>query len=155
LPNLTISLPAGVQGEYDVSVGLVSADGTILAEARTKLVVLAPSIQEAPLPPAVAGTVRVPAPEEHERALGLHAKGQEQLERGSIYAARRFFERAAGMGLAQSALALADTYNPDELAKRGVVGIEPDIEAARQWYGKALELGAAEASDRLRRLGSR
>ena len=38
------------------------------------------------------------APAELERALGLHAKGQEQLARGDIYAARRFFERAAEIG---------------------------------------------------------
>ena len=159
LPNLTIILPTGLQGHSDIAISLVTVDGTILAEARTVLVVVAapagPSAHEAQSPPAVAGVVRMLAPAELERALGLHAKGQEQLERGNIYAARRFFERAAGIGLAQSAVALADTYDPDELTKRRVVGIEPDVEAAKKWYEKARELGAAEASDRLRRLGAR
>ena len=38
---------------------------------------------------------------ERERALGLHAKGVEQLERGNIFAARKFFEHATAAGLAQ------------------------------------------------------
>ena len=94
-------------------------------------------------------------PAERERALGLHAKGLEQLERGNLFSARKFFERAAEAGLAQGAVAAAGTYDPDELAKLKVVGLQPDVEAARKWYEKARELGAAEAGDRLRRLGSR
>jgi TPR repeat protein len=57
--------------------------------------------------------------------------------------------------LAQGAVAAAGTYDPDELAKLSVVGLQPDVEAARKWYEKARELGAAEAGERLRRLGSR
>ena len=93
-------------------------------------------------------------PEERERALGMHAKGQELLDRGQVYAARKLFERAAEIGLAQSAVALAATYDPDELAKMRVVGLPPDAVAARKWYEKARELGAPEAGDRLRRLGA-
>jgi hypothetical protein len=159
LPDLTIILPTGLQGQSDIAISLVSVEGTVLAEASTVLVVAAApatlSAREVPSPPAVAGMLRILDPADRERALGLHAKGQEQLERGNIYAARKFFERAAEIGLAESAVALADTYDPDELAKRSVVGIRPDVEAARKWYEKARELGAAEASDRLRRLGSR
>ncbi len=159
LPNLAIVLPAGLEGQSDIAISLVSVDGTILAEARTVLVVAAapvlPGARDVPQSPAVAGMVRMLAPDERERALGLHAKGEEQLARGGIYAARKFFERAAEIGLAQSAIALADTYDPDELTKRKVVGIEPNVEAAKRWYEKARELGAAEASERLRRLGSR
>ena len=56
--------------------------------------------------------------------------------------------------MAQSAVALAGTYDPDELGKMKVVGLQPDIAAARKWYEKARELGAPEAAERLRRLGS-
>jgi TPR repeat protein len=52
-------------------------------------------------------------------------------------------------------VALADTYDPEELAKLRVIGIQADVEAAKKWYEKARELGATEASDRLRRLGQR
>jgi len=157
LPKLTIILPAGAQGESAVAVSLVSVDGDILAETTMTLVIAsdAPAPQLA-APPARAGLAVVPLPSaERERALGLHAKGLEQLASGNIYVARRFFERAAEAGLAQSAVALAGTYDPDELAKLKVVGLQPNIEEARKWYEKARELGAVEAAERLRRLGAR
>jgi TPR repeat protein len=96
-----------------------------------------------------------PSPAERERVLGLHAKGVDQLERGNIVAARKFFERAVEGGLAQSAVALAGTYDPDELAKLRIVGLQPNVEEARKWYEKARELGAFEVAGRLRRLGAR
>jgi TPR repeat protein len=165
LPNLTIILPTGLQGQSEIAISLVGVDGTVQAEAKTQLVIAVPapappprpSTQEAqaPPPPPVARVVPMLAGADRERALGFHAKGQEQLERGSIYAARKFFERAADIGLAQSAVALADTYDPEELARLRVIGIQPDVATAKKWYEKARELGASEASDRLRRLGQR
>ena len=162
LANLNVILPVGIQGSSDISINLVSVDGAILAEARTVLAVEVTPVAARPQPPSRLGrsargdTVLAPPlpPEERERALGLHAKGQELLERGQVYAARKLFERAAEIGLAQSAVALAATYDPDELNKLRVVGLQPDAAAARKWYEKARELGAAEASDRLRRLGA-
>jgi TPR repeat protein len=52
-------------------------------------------------------------------------------------------------------VALAGTYDPDELAKMKVVGLQPNVEEARKWYERARELGAFEAAERLRRLGAR
>ena len=77
------------------------------------------------------------------------------VERGDVDAARRFFERAADMGLSQGAISLVTTYDPNELAKLKVVGLQANAAAARKWYDRAAELGAAEAGDRLRRLGAR
>ena len=61
---------------------------------------------------------------------------------------------APSVASAQSAIAAAGTYDPDELAKLRVVGFQPDVAAARKWYERARELGAADAAQRLRRLGS-
>jgi hypothetical protein len=145
LPTLSIILPGGVQGQSDVVISLVNVDGSILAEAQTLLVVA---------PTAIVPSL-IPMPtSERERALGLHDKGIEQLERGNAFAARRLLEQAAEAGLAQSAVALAATYDPDELAKLNVVGLVPDVEVARKWYEKARELGAVEASAQLRHLGA-
>ena len=157
LPNLTIILPVGQQGPSDVAISLVSIDGVVLAEAKTTLVVTAAAPRAGD---AVASSVpRVPVPkltqEQRERALALHAKGLEQLERGNVYAARKFFELAGEIGLAQSAVAAAGTYDPDELSRLRVIGLQPDVQAARKWYERARELGAVEAAERLRRLGSR
>jgi TPR repeat protein len=90
--------------------------------------------------------------EERERAFGLLAKGQEQLGRGGVYSARMFFQRAAEAGLAEGALAAGATFDPVELGKLKVIGLTPDVAAARKWYEKARELGATEATERLRRL---
>ncbi len=92
---------------------------------------------------------------ERDRALGLHAKGRELLGQGNIQPARALFRRAAEAGLAESALALAGTYDPHELSRLKVVGLQPDVALARQWYAKASELGAPEAAARLARLGGR
>ena len=174
LPSLTVILPAGLQGESNVVITLVSVDGDVLAEVKMALVISPqarkspqarePSSSAAPqatplrqvFPPPGLGGPPPPlqAPAERERGLGLHTKGVEQLERGNIVAARKFFERAIEAGLAQSAVALAGTYDPDELGKMKVVGLQPDIATARKWYEKARELGAPEAAERLRRLGS-
>ena len=160
LPTLTVILPAGQQGESNVAITLVSIEGEVLAETTMVLAIsppaLEPTTRRQAFPPNRTGPAPLPqSSAERERALGLHAKGIEQLERGNIFAARKFFEHATAAGLAQSAVALASTYDPDELAKIKVVGLQPNIEEARKWYEKARELGAAEASERLRRLGAR
>ena len=160
LPTLSVILPAGLQGELSVAITLVSVDGDILAETNMVLAVSPPAPEQTPLgrafqPDRVGAPPLPQSSSERERVLGLHAKGIEQLERGSVFAARKFFERAIEGGLAQSAVALAATYDPDELAKMKVVGLQPNVEEARKWYEKARELGAFEAAERLRRLGAR
>lgn len=164
LPSLSIVLPVGLQGRWNVTISLVSLDGVVQAEAKTTLIIAPAQLiatpqagqdaQQTNVASLGSATSSLPSPE-RERALGLHAKGQEQLGRGNVYPARMFFQRAAEAGLPQSALALGATYDPEELAKLKVVGLQPDIAAARRWYEKALELGAAEAAERLRRLQGR
>jgi hypothetical protein len=160
LPALAIILPAGLEGESTVAITFVSVEGDVLAETKMVLAISPaapePAAPRQAFPPVRDGPAPLPqSSAERERTLALHAKGIEQLERGNVFAARKFFERAVEAGLAQSAVALAGTYDPDELAKIRVVGLQPDIAAARKWYEKARELGAAEASERLRRLGAR
>jgi hypothetical protein len=162
LPSLMVILPVGVEGKSEVIIALVNVEGSILAEATTAL-----SVARAAAPPPPAPVAAPPnsttralsapqlAPADRERALKLHARGEEQLGRGNIYAARQFFERAAEVGLADSALALAATYDPAELARLKVLGLKAEPGEARKWYEKARALGASEAEARLRRLGAR
>ncbi|MFM9849376.1 MAG: hypothetical protein ACKVP3_19710 [Hyphomicrobiaceae bacterium] len=164
LASLSVIVPVGLQGRWDVVIGLVTIDGTVLTESKTALVIAptqliapgnkgeTPSTNVASLGPSVGAPANTA---ERERAFGLHAKGQEQLGRGNIYSARMFFQRAAEAGLAEGALAAGGTFDPAELAKMKVIGLTPDIAAARKWYEKARELGAAEAAERLRRLEGR
>jgi TPR repeat protein len=171
LPNLMLILPVGLEGRSTISITLVNVEGSVLAEAATTLAVTkaaqAPAASSASAsatpqreaPPANSTTRALSAPQlapaERAKAQGLFDMGREQLTRGNIYAARKFFERAAEAGLPESAMALAATYDPDELSRLRVVGLKAEPGEARKWYERARDLGATEAEERLRRLGSR
>jgi hypothetical protein len=60
-----------------------------------------------------------------------------------------FFAQAAEAGLVPSVLALAGTYDPEQLAKLKVMGVQSDVEAARKWYERARYLDAIAAAERV------
>ena len=74
-----------------------------------------------------------------DRAL-FAQRGNELLAAGDIASARLFFERAANAGDAGSALGMAKTFDPDELAKAGVRGVKGDLAKADYWYQRARSL---------------
>jgi hypothetical protein len=174
LSDLKIIIPVAVQGRSKISVSLVAIDGSVLVEVTSTLTVT-PSIRP-PSPPAEAAgagapgqlasperpehgtSPLIPAPtlraEDREQALKLMQKGDEQLSQGLVATARLLYERAADLGLAQAAMALAATYDPTELARTTVRGISPDVNEARRWYERARQLDASDADQRLRRLGT-
>ncbi|MGE5511607.1 MAG: hypothetical protein ACM31O_10215 [Bacteroidota bacterium] len=181
LPNLKITVPVGQSGKSDVTIALVTVDGNVVAEAKTALVVaaaalIAPTENEpesknvASLGPTssppptersrdpLSNTIPTPPPqqtEEQKRAAALRSKGDDQLGQGNIASARLFYERAAEAGDAPAALALAATYDPEELDRLGARSVQPDPALARRWYERARQLGAAEAEEKLKRLGAR
>jgi hypothetical protein len=151
LPSLRVDVPAALTGRAEVTVTLVSVDGTVVAEARTSLVVRAPAAAAAAdrRPP---DPVQFLPPEEKERARKLVTQGERYLSMGNLAIARQFFQRAAEIGYAPAALKLAATFDPIELAQLGALGVAPNLAEARKWYERARELGAQEAADRLARL---
>jgi TPR repeat protein len=159
LASLQMIVPAGVAGRAELSISLVGEDGTLLADAKSVLVV-EQSVQAAPkeskadvLPPArPQGPMLSPA--DRETAERLVARGERELEQGQVAVARQFLLRAAQAGLARGALLLAATYDPRELARWRVQGVQPNLDEARKWYERARELGAPEAEERLARLGA-
>jgi hypothetical protein len=92
-------------------------------------------------------------PEERERALKLLGRGDAEFASGDVAAARLLYQRAADAGLGEAALALGSTFDPAELAARGVKGLQADPPTARKWYERARSLGIAAAEVRLRRIG--
>jgi len=46
-------------------------------------------------------------------------------------------------------MALGATYDPNVLARLGVVGVNAELEKARSWYQKAETLGSPDARRRL------
>jgi hypothetical protein len=169
LPNLRAMIPTGVSGRSELTISLVSVDGTLLAEVRSAFVVgpsaiMAPADGESKLtlvpprplpagrPQLVPRAPQLP-PEEKDRAEKLVAQGERFLAQGNVAIARQFFQRAADAGFAPAAIRLAATYDPGELARLQAQGVVPDRAEARKWYERARELGAEEAEERLAKLG--
>jgi hypothetical protein len=105
------------------------------------------------------GPIRMPRQlsfEEMEKVQVFMQKGEENMRSGNINLARLFYKRSADAGWAPGALALAGTYDAEELASMSVVGgIQPDPSLAKKWYEAARDLGSATAQQKLQRLGQR
>ena len=127
-------------------------DRATQAEPESKAPASATILRAGPEPPTESrGVIGGPGlrsaqsmtPEDRERATRLLQKGEDHLAEGNVSAARLMFERAADVGLAQAAMALAATFDADELARLSVRGIQADAKEARRWYERALQLGVA------------
>jgi TPR repeat protein len=82
----------------------------------------------------------------------LLKRGNAFLKDGDFAAARLLFERAAGAGSAEGALALGSTYDPLVIKRLGAIAVKPDIENARKWYQIAADRGSAAAKLQLANL---
>ena len=127
-----------------VTVTLVS-DGVQVAQ-------LSPTIA---IEPATDFRVSLGKNDNEDKARGLFEKGEVRLGNGDVIGARMFFKKAADAGDAQAANAMGATYDPDLFSSLRVQGMRPDVEMARQWYRRAMELGSKDSLDRLERLKSR
>jgi hypothetical protein len=74
---------------------------------------------------------------------------------GDIAAARLVLRRVAEARDGRAAMMLAGTYDPTVLEKLGVHGVVPDVAMARNWYEKAKQFGASEATSQLGNLASK
>ena len=171
-PTIAPPPPPAAAAKVD-ALGRETAPPVATGEAKTALAITreptSPSVRPTPTDPAPrvpaagadqGGGIAAPAaprasvlsPQEREAAEKMVARGERDLADGNVALARQFFLRAATAGLARGALLLAATYDPQELARLGVVGLQPSPAEARKWYERALELGAPEAQERLARL---
>jgi hypothetical protein len=176
LSTLTILVPAGSDGEAEITMSLETVDGRVLTAAKSTLL-FAPASTLADDPskrsaPVTIGTAarettapaeKTPAPLVPQLTPELRAqaekyvqRGNESIAGGNITVARMFYQRAAEIGLAQGAMSMAATFDANELSRWTVIGgVQPDPEQARKWYERALALGAADAAARLQRLSAR
>lgn len=116
--------------------------------------------ETAPMLQGGTGT-QAPSPGKVIRALDpeeiklLTRQGEQFAAVGDLVTARIVLQRAAEAGEATAAIALGATYDPNVLAKLGVVGMNADVEKARSWYRKAESFGSPDASQRLNALANR
>jgi hypothetical protein len=148
--------PVNYIGAMHAALNLYAANNAVVDTRVVKLEwVPKPEQKSEPGPDAaqrpVVATPPVPQldPEELDRLI---KKGQQLLGSGDIAPARLLLRRAALSGSGEAALILGGTYDPVVLRDIGVLGFAPNPTKAREWYQKALELGAPEASRRLSRL---
>ena len=105
--------------------------------------------------PAAAAPATTAAPTAPVRRLDpeeiatLMTRAKGLLAAGDIPPARLLLERAADAQEPTAALMLAQTYDPAVLGTQDARNIIPDLEMARTWYQRAVQLGSAEAQRRL------
>jgi TPR repeat protein len=92
--------------------------------------------------PAEKTTPAAPAPPDFATLI---ARGDALLRLSDVAAARLLYARAATLGSARAATALAKTYDPVFLAAARVYGVLPDARQALVWYQRAMNAGDAAA----------
>ena len=180
LPRLKIKGPDGAES-VQLSISMVMLDGTVLAEAVTRVSTL-PRIAGAPRavlpasahieqPPegfVVSSTlpnrdpaVRNAPASRSEMAISKEDEverlrmGKDALALGDIAGARLIFEYLAEHGSAEGAYQVARTYDAEVLTSAGVVAFKADEKTAAVWYEKAAAMGQPEAVKKAARRAER
>jgi hypothetical protein len=141
------ALPPNVQTPgVRTTVAMAPSREDITTAYQSALQGRAPAAAAPPAIAAPAAPVRRLDPDELA-TLMTRAKGL--LAAGDIPPARLLLERAADAQEPTAALMLAQTYDPAVLGTQDARNIIPDLEMARTWYRRAVQLGSAEAQRRL------
>jgi hypothetical protein len=141
IADLRMILPATATGQRSLSVDVVTADGSMMASAGTR-------VDIAPDPKAAL----VLRPDDTARIDELIAHGRKMVDVGYFPGARAYFQRAAEAGSADAALSVGKSYDPAFIEEIGAQGIKPDVRQARIWYERAKALGNKDADEQLKEL---
>jgi len=75
-----------------------------------------------------------------DQARRLLQQGERYAAEGNLAVARRYFVRAADLGLAIAATKMAETFEGAALARNGVRGVSPNPAEAANWRRRAQDL---------------
>jgi hypothetical protein len=163
LPTLKLRSPPIEGIKTEITITLLSADGSVVNEARTALAVV-PTAQSLAARCDAEGGAQPGACRSEQPALSwiwpgakreaeyIMRLGDDALVRGSIGAARNIYRYAAlEMRWPAAALALAATYDPHNLELIAPL-VTPDEKEARKWYAQAQEIVTAQIAFYLQRL---
>jgi hypothetical protein len=153
--NMTAgALPPNVQTPNVQTPGVRSTTAVAMAPSRDDITTAYQSALQG-RPPAAAAPAAIAAPAPPVRRLDpdeltmLMTRAKGLLAVGDIPPARLLLERAADGQEPTAALMLAQTYDPAVLGTQDARNIAPDLDLARNWYQRAVQLGSAEAQRRL------
>ena len=145
LNGVYVYAPKDYVGIMNTAIELLSANQKLIESRAVRLEWIAKS--DSPptkrIEPGVLNA-RAVQPMSPENAV-LMEKGQVLIRSGDIASAQLLFQRLANAGIADAALALAATYDPQYLAQHNLIGVAGDETKARSWYQRASELGSVEA----------
>jgi hypothetical protein len=162
LDKTFVAPPRDFVGVMNATVKLSSAGGELLDVQIVQLEwiaktedVLRPLVEPAK-PPTVVPSLPAPVVPSlnPDQIAALVKVGEDLLHNGDVAAARTVRKRAAAAGNARAALELGMTFDQAFLNNWGVVGFDPDLAQAREWYDRAIKLRSPEASCQLERLAS-
>ena len=118
-----------------------------------------PNVAVTPAGPTLEAATTVASPEPQKtptlptfsaaEIAELLARGDWWFATGDVASARLFYERAAGVGEAQAAAKLGETFDPAFLGRLNLRGVRADPGMAVFWYRRARDLGATDAASRL------
>lgn len=149
LSGLTLTPPAGHQGELGFDVSLLRDGTRVLHEEHFRLPVVSAGTP-ASQPAITAAAMTSPRVVTGEK--GLLARGKAMMEANDIAGARLVYQHLAIQGSTAGALALARSYDAAALTRIAIGGETADAAKAEQWYERAAEYGSAEAQTALIRL---
>jgi hypothetical protein len=141
-----------------ISLAVPPAAGSTLLPDQEVPLAASPAAEVLAQPVASPAVRTLPSPNPILSAAeisGLLEHGDALVQIGDIASARLFYERAATAGNGRAALRLGATFDPAFLERAGLHNLKGDAAAARSWYGRALDLGTAEAKQQLNSLENR
>ena len=139
--DLRVTLPMGASGQRAISVAVVTADGSMIASAGTRLEIAADP-----------KSALISRPGDTARIAELIEHGRKMVDVGYFPGARAYFQRAAEAGSAEAAFSVGASFDPSFIEEIGAQGIKPDIQQARIWYERAKALGHKDADAQIRAL---
>jgi hypothetical protein len=160
LGSLSFTSPPNFSGKFSLEITLHW--GKKIIQTSTASVNLDPTFSDTATPHTWKTTI-IPKTKTTEvirprldktRENFLIRRAQQLMKTGNVAAARMIFEDLALRRNAHAAYLMGRTYDPSVLKDIFVVGLQPDIEEARRWYRRAMELGSVRARERLEELGN-
>ncbi|MDX2264701.1 MAG: hypothetical protein NW215_06990 [Hyphomicrobiales bacterium] len=182
-PGLSLIAPAGFNGDLTLQVALVKGAGvepevrnlSVTVESATgaargdAVAAIAPGDVTLRAAPVVVDPLGLKESDEEEKTglvappasvppaeeTALLSRASQMLKNADVAAARLLFEHLARRGSARAAFMMGQTYDQEFLNTMFVKGLKGDIEKAKAWYRKSVELGGGEAQARLSAIGGR
>ncbi len=99
--------------------------------------------------PTMSQSAKITSRPDDEETSALIKLGQDFLKNGEFSSGRLLLKRAANAGSAAAALLLGETFDPFLVQRFGVIGVQPDVAEAREWYQRAAQLGSSTAEQHL------